>query len=531
MSFQSGKLLKSSFGTAAATFASRLCGLLRVRLEATVLGGGVWASAWGLALTIPNMFRRLLGEGALGTALIPLVAEIERREGVDAVRRKLATVLIALGVLLSLIVLVISLAALGSGKWIALYGNEFWRSARITQMIRLLPLLMPYAFFICLTGVIGAVLNYAKIFVRPALTALLFNLFMLAGLGAAWLGHWSPETVLPFLAVLTPAAGAIQLALMLWMLSLCGRYPRFVSVWWSDREILGKLWRLALPGILGYGALQMSFLVDRSLAVALGDRAVPALNYVDRVIDLPIGIFAVSLGSVLMSAMSRAAAEGDRETMREQLAFSLRHVWFLCAPLAAGVVFFHADILRVLCLGGRYTLDDLRAARMVAVFYGMGIPFFCSLKVILPAFYARKQMKTPFYVSLAAITVNITLNLVLMWPLRQGGIALATVISSLVNNGVLMTILRRQGMGAGWRTAFSALRSAAVAAVSGGAVWYGLHRAGIGLAGYGGMGANILLLAGIAAAFGILYVGISALVRAPELRELASLLRRRGGRG
>ena len=529
MSFQPGKLLKSSFGTAAATFASRLCGLFRVRLEAMVLGGGAWASAWGLALMIPNLFRRLLGEGALGTALIPLVAEMEQNDGIDTVRRKLATVFAALGALLALIVLIVSLAALGSGKFIALYGNEFWRSDRITQMLRILPLLMPYAFFICLTGVIGAVLNYAKIFVRPALTALLFNLFMLGGLATAWLTGASPEKILPFLAVLTPVAGAVQLGLMLWMLRQCGRFPRFVSGWWRERDILRKLWHLALPGILGYGALQISFLVDRSLAVALGDRAVPALNYVDRIIDLPVGIFAVSLGSVLMSAMSRAAAEGDRETMREQLEFSMRHVWFLCAPLAAGVIFFHADVLRVLCLGGRYTLADLRAARMVAVFYGMGIPLFCTLKVILPAFYARKQMKTPFYVSLAAITVNITLNLILMWPLKQGGIALATVISSLVNNTVLMTILHHQGLGVNWRTAISPIRSVLVSAVAGYAVWYGLRAAGIELDGCGSLGLDIVLLAVIAVVFsGIYFVG-SALFRARELRELASLLRRRRG--
>ena len=529
MSFQPGKLLKSSFGTAAATFASRLCGLFRVRLEAMVFGGGVWASAWFLAVMIPNLFRRLLGEGALGTALIPLVAEMERRDGIDTVRRKLATVFAALGALLALIVLIVSLAAVCSGMFIARYGNEFWRSDRITQMLRILPLLMPYAFFICLTGVISAVLNYAKIFVRPALTALLLNLFMLVGLATAWLTDASPEKVLPFLAALIPVAGAVQLVLMLWMLRQCGRYPRFASGWWRERDILRKLWRLALPGLLGYGALQISLLIDRSLAAALGDRAVPALNYVDRIIDLPVGIFAVSLGSVLMAAMSRAAAEGDRETMREQLEFSLRHVWFLCAPLAAGVVFFHADVLRVLCLGGRYTLDDLRAARMVAVFYGMGIPFFCTLKVILPAFYARKQMKTPFYVSLAAITVNITLNLILMWPLRQGGIALATVISSLVNNTVLMTILCRQGLGVSWRTALSPVRSVAVSAAAGVAVWYGLRAMGIGLRGCGSLGRDLALLLGIAAAFGAVYFALSALCRARELRELGGLLRRRRG--
>ena len=386
MSFNPGKLLKSSFGTAAATFTSRICGLLRVRLEASVLGGDALASAWFLAQMIPNLFRRLLGEGALGTALIPLIAEVETDDGIPAVRRKLATVFSVLGVILAFIVFIISLAALVSGKLISLYGNEFWRSDRFTVMLKLLPLIMPYAFFICLTGIIGAVLNYAKIFVRPALTALLFNIFIIAGLSGAWFSGAAAEKILPFLALLTPLAGAMQLALMIWMLHSCGRMPDFRRDFIKDDTFIKRLFSLAAPGLLGYGALQLSFIIDRSFAVSLGNKAVPALTYIDRIIDLPIGIFAVSLGSVLMASMSAAAVKNDVASLREQLAFSLRHVWFICAPLAAGVVFFHADILRVLCLGGRYTMDDLYAARTVAVFYGMGIQLFCTLKVVLPAF-------------------------------------------------------------------------------------------------------------------------------------------------
>ena len=527
MKIQPGKLLKSSFAVALATFASRVCGLLRVRLESAVLGGGALASGWFLAVTIPNLFRRLLGEGALGTALIPLVAEIEEKEGITAARRKLAVVFTVLGAILALIVLIFSLAALITGKYCAESGNDFWCSDRITTMLKLLPLLMPYAFFICLTGVIGAVLNYAKIFVRPALTALLFNIFMLAGLSVAFFGGFSAETILPFLAILTPAAGAVQLALMIWMLHSCGRFPLFGRGFSQHWEVVGRLFRLATPGILGYGALQLSFVIDRALAVSLGDKAVPALTYVDRIIDLPIGIFAVSLGSVLMASMSRAAAQGDKASVLEQLEFSLRHVWFICAPMAAMVVFFHADILRVLCLGGKYTMDDLHAARQVAVFYGLGIPLFCSLKVLLPAFYARKQMKTPFYISLAAIMVNIVLNLILMIPLKQGGLALATVISSLTNNSLLLLMLRRQGFALKWHTLLSPLRSMAMAAVSALAVWLFLQQAGITISGLGSIGKDILLLAAIGGAFTVCYFVLAMLCRSKEIRELAGILQRR----
>jgi putative peptidoglycan lipid II flippase len=279
--------------------------------------------------------------------------------------------------------------------------------------------------------------------------------------------------------------------------------------------------------LLGYGALQLSFVIDRSLAVSLGDRAVPALTYVDRLIDLPIGIFAVSLGSVLMAGMAKAAAESDRESMKQQLEFSLRHVWFICAPLAAGVIFFHADVLRVLCLGGKYTMEDLQSARMVAIFYGLGIPFFCSLKVILPAFYARKQMKTPFYVSLIAITVNIIMNLILMIPLKQGGLALATVISSLVNNTLLLIILSRQGFGINVKTLLDPLRSLLLSLFAGAIIRYALDYAGYGVAGCGNIIKDIILLIVISALFGSAYLLGSWICRAGELREVSSLLLRR----
>ena len=172
-------------------------------------------------------------------------------------------------------------------------------------------------------------------------------------------------------------------------------------------------------------------------------------------------------------------------------------------------------------------MDDLNAARQVAVFYGLGIPLFCSLKVLLPAFYARKQMKIPFYISLVAIMVNVVLNLVLMIPLKQGGIALATVIASLTNNSLLLLMLRRQGFALKWQTLISPLRSMIIAAVSALAVWLILLKAGITVYGLGSIGKDILLLAAIGGAFSLCYLALATLCRSKEIRELAGILKRR----
>ena len=224
--------------------------------------------------------------------------------------------------------------------------------------------------------------------------------------------------------------------------------------------------------------------------------------------------------------MSRSAASGDRAELVGDLAFGLRHVYFVCMPLAALVVFFHAPMLRLLCLGGNYNLADLAAARSVMIFYGMGIPCFCSIKVILPAFYARKEMKKPLYCSLAAIALNIVLNLILMYPLKQGGIALATTISSLVNNTLLLWLLRRDGVKLHVREVLpGCVRSLLLAFVVGGGCFM-IHRF------WRGQGARpwlaeLGMFAAASALFAGLYFAGAALCRAREPREFLGMLRRR----
>ncbi len=522
-------ILRSSLGVASATFFSRVLGLIRVRLEASVLGGGDIASGWFLAFAVPNLFRRLLGEGALGTALIPLIAEAERNGGSGRIRRELAVVFAVLSFILALLVVFISGAVL-LFRMLPSSGTGFFATERMRICLLLLPILMPYAFFICLIGVIGAALNYSKVFVLPALGALLLNIFLIGGLSVGWFYCGSDlgrvTDYLPVLAVLVLISGAVQLALMLILLKVRGLFPELRRSSFRDRRVAGRLFKLALPGMIGGAALQISFVIDRLLAAFLGERAVPALTFVDRIIDLPVGIFALSLGTVLMSWMARSAASGNREELAGDLAFGLRHVYFICMPLAVLVVFFHEPLLRLLCLGGNYTAADLEAARYVAIFYGAGIPCFCSLKVILPAFYARKIMDKPLYCSLAAIGLNITLNLILMWPLRQGGIALATVISSLFNNTLLLLLLRRDGFALpGGRLFFSGVRSMALAVLSGGAaflfyrLWHG--------PGVLPWLEELAMLAAAATGFGALYLAGSLLIRSPEPGEFLALVRRR----
>ena len=260
MSSRQHRILKSSLGVAFATLLSRLLGLVRVMFEAMVLGGGAFASAWQLAFMVPNLFRRLLGEGALGTALIPVITHTEARCGLQQVRRDLSVVFAALGALLAVIVVVISL---GARLLLPFVTTEYARMA-----LHLLPFLMPYALFICLIGVIGAILNSRRVFFLPALGALLLNLFLIGGLAAGFLQRLQEDaaslwTFLEKLSLLVLCSGALQLALMAWLLYRKGVFPAFRGFSLRRSRVLGELWKLVLPGLIGGAALQVSFVVDR----------------------------------------------------------------------------------------------------------------------------------------------------------------------------------------------------------------------------------------------------------------------------
>lgn len=469
-------ILRSSLGVAVATLASRILGLVRTMLEARYIGGGVAASAWNLAITVPNLFRRLLGEGALGSALIPILTGIEAEEGEAKVRYNLSVVFAALSlVLLAIVAAVGGLAYLAQIFITPLLPPDY---EHVAIALKLLPVVMPYSFFICLVGVCGSVLNTKRVFFLPALGALILNIAVIATLllGRRLTGTSDPEPLLNYLAFATLIAGVLHAALMFLLLWKHRGMPMLSMAALKNSPMLKKLWHLMLPGLLGASATQISFIVDRSLAAWLGPEAVPALSYTERLVDLPIGVFALAMGSVLLADMSRAAARGDKAEFLDDIVLGLRHVYFVCIPLTAFIIVFRHEILSLLFLGGEFTKSNLDAAGFAALFYSLGIPVFCAQKIIIPAFHSRKDMSTPLKVSLWAIALNIVLNLILMWPLAQGGIALATVVAASFNNLMLIRMLRKQGYGFSMKpvvTTFGKSLAAAVPAVLAARFLYG----------------------------------------------------------
>lgn len=233
---------------------------------------------------------------------------------------------------------------------------------------------------------------------------------------------------------------------MLLLLWKAGRFPAMSRKAFRESGILGRLWRLVLPGMIGGAALQISFLVDRALAICLGPKAVPALNYVDRIIDLPIGIYAIALGSVLTATMSRAAARGNLDEISHDLTFSLRHVYFLCVPMGGRSHLFlgtddpHPLSRRKLYRRGPHGRPhgrDLLRRRNSGLLFDQG----ASRTVQRPqddddhaALFAdrhRLQHRAEFDPDVAP---------------EAGGIALSTVLASMLNNTLLLRHLQKEGI-------------------------------------------------------------------------------------
>jgi len=454
-------LVRSTVTVALANLFSRGLGFARDLLFARQLGGGAVMTAWTLAFVVANLFRRIIGEGALGAALVPVFTETLTREGRATARRQLAAVLAAVGGLLAVICLAVAATA-----WLA---APFLTVPRIHWACLVTPLLVPYILFICLAGVMMAVLGCVGRFFVPALGTTLINVALIVSLLEVCPGlQHDPLAQLRALSEAVLLAGGAQfllLAWLLWRVELLPGRELFRRDLLAD-PVLGRLWHLVLPGLVGASVLQLSMLTDKWLACWLHDRAVPALYYADRLIYMPVGVFAVSMSTVILPGLSRAVARQDQNGLVAQLLFGLRQILFLCIPTAVFIIGFREPIIRLCFMRGAFDQEALAATAWAMEFYAAGIPCFAAVKILVGGFHARQDMRTPVRIAIVCVFLNLVLNLLLMWHLQQGGIALATAVSSAANCLMLGWCLRRDlGPVPFGRVWLSALRTFAAAMI------------------------------------------------------------------
>lgn len=412
--------------------------------------------AFFVAFTIPNVLRRLLGEGSLNAAVVPVYTGVDLRGRADAVR--FARVLLGSWLVILVAVTVAGVAA--APLLVDVYAWGFRADpAKYELTVLLARIMFPYILFMGLVALSTGILNVHGRFFVPAFSPFLWNLAMIGcGLGLAPV--LEARGVPPVLSI---AAGVVLGGVLqvLWQLPALARVGRLVAPALDFRNAdLRKVFRLMLPMTLGFGVYQINVLLSRLFASFLPEGSVSYLYYGMRVVDVPQAVFLLALGSAVLPALSRAAAEKRLEDLKRSYADALGLGLYIAIPAAAAIIVLAAPISSVLFLRGRFTLEMLEPTALAMACMAPGIVGIAGVRVTSPAFFARGDTRTPTVIGALNLVVYIAACLALMGPLGHLGIAIAISIAPLTQCAQLVAALGRKvgplGLG---RVARSAVRS------------------------------------------------------------------------
>jgi len=527
--------LKHLWTVSSLTLLSRIAGLARDATLAHFIGAGWVMDAYAMAFRLPNLLRQLLGEGALSAAFIPVFTDYLERGGRKAANRFMS---------LMIVVLVAALAAVtlaADGAFLALrYFTE--AGSKWHLIFGLATVLFPFGIMVCLVALLQAALNCRQHFAMPALAPVVLNLCIIGGALAA--GLWlSGDPVVQVYLI----AGAILLAGILEIVIQVPAMRRtgldFRPVWDLRDAGLRRVLYLIGPMALAIGLVQFNVFFDSLIANLLSpghndpatfhlgpweipypmkEGAASVLYYGPLIYQFPLGVFAIALATVVFPVLSRQAVHRDFLGLAKTTSHGVRLMLFVGIPAGLGIIIVCEPLIRLFLGHGRFAEAPDAAARTawVASLFALGIWAYSANHIFLRAFYALENIRTPLRVALLAAGLNLLLNLTLVWPLAEGGLALSTVIAAVFKFAVLAWLLNARCANLEWRSiGASALRTLVAAAAMGVATWAAVHWA-----------APLLPLAGrrlyAAQLFGGMAVGAGVfalaawLLRLGELRDL-----------
>jgi putative peptidoglycan lipid II flippase len=519
-------MLKSSGAMAGATLLSRLLGMVRVMIYARFMGDGPIASAFVYAFQIPNLFRRLLGEGALTAAFIPLFKNKEKTEGDKAMWHTANAVVSALVVISALVIGVVML-----GLSAALMWGEF--DTHTELMLELLRVVFPYMLLVCLAAVFMGMLNSRGYFFIPAMGATLLNVVMIATvlLVAPRWGEDLGEQIFA-LAFGVLVAGVAQAGFQLPYLYREGYRLRWVTPWRNDsvREVVRKM----IPATIGVAAFQFNIIITQTLAFWIerssGAQIVASFEYAVRLMELPQGVFGVSLATFLLPTLAGLAADKQFPEFRDNLRRGMGYLFFVNAIAAAMLMVLAEPMVRLLFEHGEFTAVSTRRASFALMCLAPSLLTYSAVNVMARAFYALGDTKVPMQISAVCLCLNIVvlLPLIFIFPkgLQAGALGVANALSSLLNVGLLSYALKRKMPK--WEVQ-SLLRPLAgmllAAGVAGGVAWF-LHRQWVANLGYETVWLKIGEVFAPAIVAALVYWGITAAIGLREARDLFALIRK-----
>lgn len=477
-----------------ATFISRVLGFLRDMVIAQIFGTKMAADAFFVAFRIPNLLRRLMGEGALTPAIVPVFTEyltLKNKEEAWKLVNILLTIFFIILFFTVLIGMVFSPAivrVIAPGFYVS--HEKFELTAQLTRFM------FPYLLFIGMAALTMGVLNSLQVFFIPAVAPVFLNISII--LSALFLASRLEE---PTFAL---AAGVVMGGIFQFLIQI----PALIKKGLKYKITLNfkhpgllKIGKLMLPSLIGLAVTEINIFVDTLLASFLPEGSVSYLYYGNRLVQFPQGIFAVALGVAILPTLSQQAAHGQIEKLKETLSFGIQLVLFITIPATVGLIVLKDSIINLLFERGEFTHQSTIATAHALFYYAIGLCAFSGIKVIVPAFYSLKDTATPVKIAIYAMIVNVFLNLMLMGPLLHGGLALATSISSLLNVVLLIFMLRKKLGGLQGKKIIISIIKLSLASVIMGSVLYWVDRS------FYHPELNILLKAGVL--FGNILLGIS----------------------
>jgi putative peptidoglycan lipid II flippase len=433
------QMLKSSGAMAAATMTSRVLGMVREMVYARFMGDGWVAGAFQVAFTIPNLFRRLLGEGALTAAFIPVFKEKEKTAGETEMWRAANAVISALVVAAAVVIALVLL-----GVTIALSVHEFPPQADL--MLRLLRWMFPYMLLVCLAAAFMGMLNARGHFFVPAMGATMLNVVMIASV--LWLAPRWGDTLhkqIFALAIGVLVAGVAQAAFQLPTLWRDGFRYRWMPPWRD--ETVRRVVRQMIPGAIGVAAFQINVVLIQGLGLWLDTPEHPLIapfNYAVRLMELPQGVFGISLATFLLPTLSGLAAEKNFATFRSTLRHGLAHLILVNLLMSVLLVTLAEPIIRLLFERGKFGPDSTARATLALECLSASLVAYSIVNVLARAFYALGDTKTPMKISVVCLILNMVFAICLVSPLRQGGLGIANTISACLNVFFLFHALRKK---------------------------------------------------------------------------------------
>jgi putative peptidoglycan lipid II flippase len=498
------------------TVGSRVLGLARDVLLFAFLGASAINSAFIFAFTLPNLFRRLLGEGALSSAVVPVFSSEYEGNGKEAAFRFLNQALTWVLVLLISLVILGSVTLFGIGYWDGL--EERWYLGFELGII-----MFPYMIFVCLAAIIAAALNVFERFAVGALSQVWLNLSMIFFLGVlgALFGK-TPMAQVYYLCAGVLVGGLLQVIIPVRTLILMGWRPKI------DFEMSGsilELGKLVIPGLAGAVIFQVNSVVSQLLAFSLNDKSVSILYLANRLIEFPLGVFTIAVTTVLFPTIARLAAQRNMGELGREYKRGLRIIFAITIPSMMGLIVLHESILGLLFEWGRFDAKDVNLTAPILIIFSMALPFYSLSTFATRGFHALKDMKTPYRLAVYIFILNVVLSLTLMFPFGIVGLAGANVISAIVNAIVLQWLLERKERNFGHAGLGRELLKIVFSAGFMGVVAWGIRGVVVFYLGGGKVGDMLTVVLGIPVCVGI-YFYILKLLRFEELDEIIKFFRK-----